>query len=345
MAGIPRSRTGTLAAVASSDRVRARALAAEAGDPGNVTAYGDYAALLADPGVDAVYIATRHPQHARLITACAQAGKHVLCEKPLTVTGAEAASAAAAAARAGVVLVEAMMYRFQPQTERIRAAIADGLIGTVLHVDVSCAFATGFDPADRLFDPSAAGGAILDVGCYAMSFARMVASKLDGGDDDAVEAKPEAHRRRAPEAPPGLTTGPSYSLVFPGGLTASVRTGNPARGQLSGVHLRLGGPPAHPPTRGHRERRGTAPRVEPQPRRRGRPGCCPASLAAALFGAEIDALWAARDRAARLQRCHVTSRTASRRCAVSIAGAGPWRRQHDGTGSSAWTSARRAPRR
>ena len=73
MAGIPRSRTGTLAAVASSDPARARALAAEAEDPGNVTAYGDYAALLADPGVDAVYIATRHPRHARLITACAQA--------------------------------------------------------------------------------------------------------------------------------------------------------------------------------------------------------------------------------------------------------------------------------
>ena len=107
VAQIPASQSGTLVAVASSDRTRALALAAE-GE--NVVAYGDYAAMLADPDVDAVYIATLHPQHASLILACAEASKHVLCEKPLTVTGAEAVAAAAAA---GVVLVEAMMYRFQ----------------------------------------------------------------------------------------------------------------------------------------------------------------------------------------------------------------------------------------
>ncbi len=169
VAQIPASQSGTLVAVASSDRTRALALAAE-GE--NVVAYGDYAAMLADPDVDAVYIATLHPQHASLILACAEASKHVLCEKPLTVTGAEAVAAAAAA---GVVLVEAMMYRFQPQTERVRTALAAGLIGTPLPVDVSCAFTTLFNPDDRLFDPSVGGGAILDVGCYSMSFARMVA--------------------------------------------------------------------------------------------------------------------------------------------------------------------------
>ena len=291
VAGIPGSRTGTLAAVASSDPARARALAAEADDPENVTAYGDYAALLADPGVDAVYIATRHPQHTSLITACAQAGKHVLCEKPLTVTGAEAASTVAAAARAGVVLVEAMMYRFQPQTERIRAAIAEGLIGTVLHVDVSCAFATGFDPADRLFDPSAAGGAILDVGCYAMSFARMVAGWTVG--DDAVE-------------PAGLTGGGHLSatgvddwavasLVFPSGLTASVRTGSRLADSSaaciygSAGHLRIPNP--WTPGKG-----GTAPRVELS--RVGEETRLLPCEPAPLFGAEIDALWAARDRGA-----------------------------------------------
>ncbi len=208
MAGIPASRTGTLLAVASSDRTRALALAAEAG---NVVAYGDYAALLADPDVDAVYIATLHPQHADLIVASAEAGKHVLVEKPLTVTGAEAAAAVAAAADAGVVLVEAMMYRFQPQTECVRAALADGLIGTPLHVDVSCAFTTRFDPGDRLFDPSAGGGAILDVGCYAMSFARMVAGWTLG--DDAVEPA-ELTAGMATWPIPELTTGPSQALSF-----------------------------------------------------------------------------------------------------------------------------------
>ncbi|HUN36351.1 MAG TPA: Gfo/Idh/MocA family oxidoreductase, partial [Trebonia sp.] len=218
VAGIPASRSGTLAAVASTDLARARALAAGAGD---VAAYGDYESLLAAPDIDAVYIATLHPQHAGLIEACAQAGKHVLCEKPLTVTGAEAEVAVAAAARAGVALVEAMMYRFQPQTQWIRAAIADGLIGTPLHVDVSCAFTTQFSPGDRLFDPAAGGGAILDVGCYAMSFARMVAGWTLGDDSvEPVELTAGGHRAQT-----GVEDWATASLVFPGGLTANVRTG------------------------------------------------------------------------------------------------------------------------
>ena len=79
VAQIPSSHSGTLVAVASSDRARALALAAETE---GVAAYGDYAALIKAPDIDAVYIATLHPQHAGLIVACAEAGKHVLCEKP-----------------------------------------------------------------------------------------------------------------------------------------------------------------------------------------------------------------------------------------------------------------------
>ena len=286
---IPASQTGILVAVASSDRDRALALAA--GTQG-VVAYGDYAALLADRDVDAVYIATLHPQHAGLIAACAKAGKHVLCEKPLTVTGAEAAAAVAAAADAGVVLVEAMMYRFQPQTERVRAALADGLIGTPQHIDVSCAFTTRFDPDDRLFDPVGGGGAILDVGCYAMSFARMVAGWTAG--DDGVE--PTELTAGGHLADTGVDDWAVASLVFPGGLTANVRAGtrladdSQARIYGSEGHLHIANP--WTPGKGGHEPRVTLSRVgDDEPRML---PCASRSL----FGAEIDAVWEARERGA-----------------------------------------------
>jgi predicted dehydrogenase len=287
IAQIPASRSGTLVAVASSDRARALALA---GQTDGVAAYGDYAALITAPDVDAVYIATLHPQHAGLIVACAEAGKHVLCEKPLTLTGAEAAAAAAAAADAGVVLVEAMMYRFQPQTECVRAVLADGFIGTPLHVDVSCAFTTAFDPGDRLFDPAAGGGAILDVGCYSMSFARMIAGWTV--EDDAVE--PAELAAGGHLADTGIDDWAVASLVFPGGFTANVRAGirladdSQARIYGSEGHLHIANP--WTPGKGGHEPRVTLSRVgDDEPR------VLPCE-SVSLFGAEIDALWEARDR-------------------------------------------------
>jgi predicted dehydrogenase len=287
VAGIPASRTGTLVAVASSDRTRAVRLAA---GTENVAAYGDYAALLADPDVDAVYIATLHPQHAGLIVACAEAGKHVLCEKPLTVTGAESVAATQAAAAAGVVLVEAMMYRFQPQTECVRSALADGLIGTPLHVDVSCAFTARLNPEDRLFDQAAGGGAILDVGCYSMSFARMVAGWTL--QDDAVEPVELTAGGHLSET--GVDDWAVASLVFPGGFTANVRAGirlaDTSQAVIYGSegHLRIANP--WTPGKGGREPEVTLSRVGD-----GEAQLLPCA-SAPLFGAEIDAVWEARDR-------------------------------------------------
>jgi predicted dehydrogenase len=292
VAGMAASRSGTLAAVASSDRSRALALAA---GTGNVAAYGDYAALLADPTVNAVYIATLHPQHAGLIVACAEAGKHILCEKPLTVTGAEAAAAAQAAATAGVVLVEAMMYRFQPQTECVRTAVADGLIGTPLHVDVSCAFTAGFNPDDRLFDPLAGGGAILDVGCYSMSFARMVAGWTlhdDAVEPDAVEPVELTAGGHLGET--GVDDWAVASLAFPGGFTANVRAGirlaDTSQAFIYGSegHLRI----ANPWTPG---KDGREPQVMLSRVGGGDAQLLPCA-SAPLFGAEIDAVWEARER-------------------------------------------------
>lgn len=280
------SRTGLLAGIASTDLVRATALAS--GFP-DVAAYGDYAALLADPGIDAVYVATLHPQHRDLIVAAAAAGKHVLCEKPLTVTGAEAEAAVDAARAAGVVLVEAMMYRFQPQTQLLRSTLSRGLIGTPLHIDVSCAFATAFEPHDRLFDPAAGGGAILDVGCYSLSFARMVAGWTL--DDDAVE--PVSITSNGHLADTGVDDWAVASLTFPGGLTANVRTGtrvpDSSEAHIYGSegHIRV----ANPWTPG---KDGRTPQLELTRLGDNEARVLPCATAP-LFGAEIDAVWEARE--------------------------------------------------
>ena len=113
---LPQSRTGRLVAVGSRTADSARKFAARHGDG---RAHGSYDALLADPEVDAVYIATPHPQHAEWCIRAARAGKHILCEKPITLNHAEAMVVAEAAREAGVFLMEAFMYRCHPQTQRI----------------------------------------------------------------------------------------------------------------------------------------------------------------------------------------------------------------------------------
>lgn len=211
-------RPGSIAGVASRDASRAAALASRAS---GAQGYASHDALLADPEIGAVYIATLHPQHAGFIAAAAAAGKHILCEKPVTIDAAEARTAFEQAAAAGVVLLEAMQYRFQPQTERIRQVIAAGDIGTPLHVDVSCSFRVGFDPADRLFDPTQGGGGILDVGCYAMSYALMVADWATGSE----AAEPSTFLGGGHHAPSGVDDWAVASLTFEGGFTASARAG------------------------------------------------------------------------------------------------------------------------
>jgi predicted dehydrogenase len=219
VAEIGTSHPGSVVAVAAgSDVARARAVAGESND---VAAYGSYQQLIDASDVDAVYIATIHPEHLRLIVDAAAAGKHILCEKPITMNAEEARTAAAAASAAGVVLVEAMMFRFQSQSQAIKSVLLQGSIGVPQHVDVACAFRTAVDPSDRLFDPKQGGGAILDVGCYTMSFARMIASWIAG--DDGVE--PSTFEGRGHIGETGVDDWAVASLGFEGGLTAHLRTG------------------------------------------------------------------------------------------------------------------------
>ena len=139
---LPASRTGRLVAVASRNVDRAAEFGTEFGAR---RWYGDYDGLLNDDEVDAVYIATPHPMHPTWVVRAAEAGKHVLCEKPLAVNAAHAMAAVEAARRHDVFLMEAYMYRFHPQTQRLVELVADGTIGTVHQIQASFAFAASGD--------------------------------------------------------------------------------------------------------------------------------------------------------------------------------------------------------
>jgi predicted dehydrogenase len=159
-----------IVAVASRDLGRAQAFA----DAIGAKAYGAYEALLADPGVDAVYVASTnelHREHALLAIA---AGKHVLVEKPLGCSAAEAREIAAAAAVAGVFAMEAMWTRFLPQTDVLIQLVAGGELGELALVAAD--FCEHFDRerSARVFAPTLGGGALLDIGVYPISFGRFL---------------------------------------------------------------------------------------------------------------------------------------------------------------------------
>ncbi len=160
-------------AVASREAARADAYAAEHGVE---RAHGSYDALLADDEVDAVYIGLPNGMHHEWTMRSLAAGKHVLCEKPFTRRAAEAESAFAAAEAAGLVLMEAFMYRHHPQSTIVRDIVAGGTIGRLLAVRATFSF-----PLEDLTDvralPELEGGALMDVGCYCVSAIRLLAGE------------------------------------------------------------------------------------------------------------------------------------------------------------------------
>ncbi|MEP6599911.1 MAG: Gfo/Idh/MocA family oxidoreductase [Actinomycetota bacterium] len=165
-----------LVAVGSRSADRAAAFAARHGIE---RSYGSYRELLDDPDVDAVYIATPHPQHQAIALAALSAGKAVLVEKAFTATLAGAEQVVAAATEHGVFAMEAMWTRFQPAMVRLRELLADGAIGRVRGVQADLGILRDVDPADRLFAPELGGGALLDLGVYVVSFADMVLGPPD----------------------------------------------------------------------------------------------------------------------------------------------------------------------
>ena len=224
---------------ASRDGARAARFAAELGLP---RSHAGYQALLEDPEVDAVYIALPNHLHADWSIRAARAGKHILCEKPAALDEAECQAVLEAVERAGVFFMEGFMYRCHPQWGMVRALIEDGRIGEVRALRASFCFDMGFHPENIRQSRAAAGGALMDVGCYGLSFSRMVAA--------AEPSRCSAVSRINPDL--GVDEWTTAELVFPGGVRAvfdcALREARPYSAVIEGERGRIEVvTPWHPP--------------------------------------------------------------------------------------------------
>jgi predicted dehydrogenase len=235
-----------LTAVGSRSAGRAEAFAAAhralAGDGQVPAAHGSYRALMCDPDVDVVYVATPHPHHRALALAALAAGKAVLVEKSFTVTPAAARQVVAAARAAGRFAMEAMWTRFCPAVARLRELVADGAIGEVRTVTADLGVRHPVDPATWSYDPRQGDGLLFHLGVYPVSFAQMLL-----GAPEAVVAHGTVH-------PSGADVEESVLLRYPGGrsalLFASLRSPAPGEARVLGTGGWIGVPPRfHYPSR------------------------------------------------------------------------------------------------
>lgn len=168
-------------AVASRSIDTAKAFASQYNIP---TAHGSYDDLLADPNVDAVYNALPNLYHKEWTLKALAAGKHVLCEKPMGMDATETQEMFESAKRASRLLVEAFMYRTHPQTKAVLAKIKEGAIGEVKLIRTTFCYRTEKIRGNTRFDQSLGGGAIMDIGCYCIDFAR----QITGEDPSSIQA-------------------------------------------------------------------------------------------------------------------------------------------------------------
>ncbi|MBE2239965.1 MAG: Gfo/Idh/MocA family oxidoreductase [Caldilineaceae bacterium] len=171
-----------------------------------------YEALVADPNVDAIYVATPHTFHHDHTRLALQHGKHVLCEKPFAINAMQAQAMIDEARRQKLFLMEAMWSRFLPIIVEVRKLVADRAIGKVQMVQADFGFRASFNPASRLFDPALGGGAMLDVGVYPISLATMLL-----GQPDRIAAL-------AALGATGIDENMGIVLGFPGGEVAVLAT-------------------------------------------------------------------------------------------------------------------------
>jgi predicted dehydrogenase len=170
----------SLVSVAARDPARAKIFA----DKHNVPRVHDsYDAMIADPEIDALYIPLPNGLHGRWAIKAAEAGKHVLCEKPIAANAQEATAMAEAAHKAGTVLMEAFHYRYHPLAARMAEIVASGELGEIEHVHGTMCFPLPLFN-DIRYNYNLAGGAMMDAGCYAVHFVRL----LGGSDPDVVSA-------------------------------------------------------------------------------------------------------------------------------------------------------------
>lgn len=165
------SKRNKLLAVASRSQETADTYAKEKKIP---RAHGSYEALLADPEIDVIYNSLPNHLHAEWTIKAVEAGKHVLCEKPLALSVEEVDAIQAAARQHGRIVAEAFMYRHHPQTLKVQEIVKDGSLGSVKLIRGSFSFVLSRDEDIRLLDPAMGGGSIWDIGCYPISYARSV---------------------------------------------------------------------------------------------------------------------------------------------------------------------------
>lgn len=218
-AGVQHAHNSVLSAVGS----RSREAADKFGDLFGIERRHDsYEALLADPEVDAVYIAVPHTLHAEWAIKAAEEGKHVLCEKPVGLNSAEAMAIIEAARENGVFLMEAYMYRCHPQTHKLLELIRSGVIGNVRVIHATFSFQMSFNPEHRLLANDLGGGGILDVGGYPVSIARLIAG-VQLGKPFANPLKISGHGKLNP-----VTGADEYAIAtleFEDGILAQLSTG------------------------------------------------------------------------------------------------------------------------
>ena len=197
----------TLDAVAARDRGRAEAFARKHGIP---RVHGSYDDLLADPDIDAVYNPLPNGLHAEWTIKAMEAGKHVLCEKPLTSNADEARAVAEVAERTGKVLVEAFHWRYHPMALRMLDVIRSGELGELRRIETRMCVPIPM-PRDIRYQLELAGGAVMDVGCYTVSMARHLSGE-----------EPEVRSARATLLRPGVDRAMEAELAFPSGATGSI---------------------------------------------------------------------------------------------------------------------------
>jgi predicted dehydrogenase len=193
----------TLYAVAARDAGRAAAFAAQFGASHS---HGDYQAVVEDPDVDIVYVATTHPFHREQALMAIEAGKHVLIEKPLALNAAHAGEVLTAARQKGVFAMEAVWMRANPLILKAHEIVTRGVIGDVVAIQADFSIEVAFDPTHRLYDLANGGGALLDLGIYPIHFAllflghpdlQQVLGTLSPTGSDAVAALQWGYRSGA----------------------------------------------------------------------------------------------------------------------------------------------------
>ena len=192
------------------------------------TAYGSYEELVADSSIDAIYVATPHPAHHENVILALNAGKPVLCEKPFAVNAQQAQAMVDAAAKNKVALMEAMWARFLPHYAKVREIVASGVLGPILSIHADHGQRLADQGIARLVDPQLAGGALLDLGIYPISFAHMIL-----GNPTSITSKAVMTDR-------GVDAQTSMIFSYDNGaqavLTTTMIEQTPCRAVVAGLH-------------------------------------------------------------------------------------------------------------